>query len=429
MLDRLTVSELAPSSGSAESHTGSRMDSFRNTTTHSLRRHAPLVARTRKKLSQRDTLMFCTAAIALTAGGGCGFDCRRERNLRDRKDMLNHVDETLSRNLKDCEGDPDCEEEERDAARSRRRDIDLWYQEQVDNNHEESREAREWVRNFTKEIGKEAVEKLSSKAGSVTGIANLRELVALPIERHAVAPTTNDGTIDSGGVSENITSSSAAAAGAAQSIAQSPIVETRLIRELHGSFTLNLATSDTVDPGSYTFNFSFAAGNNRSLNGLNVRRLTAGAATLSGTALAIVLNPEVGQSQLVLGQDGIGLLRLAGELVSTDPTETIPFHGFLKIDLPARENPDGSITIETDGVVDLNILADVSSPWYVDYDGDGEVTPADRSQFITDHAIGKVWTDLNGDDVSDVLDIERFDERTAEALARLVYLASQGIHQ
>lgn len=391
--------------------------------------HSATFVRKDQKRLKRDALMFCTAAVALTAGGGCGFDCRRERNLRDRDDMLNQVDEVLTRNLRDCDGHPPCEEEERTAARERRRQINLWYENRVNDNHKESREAREWMRNFLNDLGKDAVESLKSKVGSVSGTAQLTEIVAIPIEQVQLSARESDESIDNGGVSHNTTNSASAATGAAQAIGQSPVVGTRVIRELSGYFTLDLSESDSVDPGLYTFNFSFAAGTSRALNGLNVRRLTAGSAHLQGTTLAIVLVPEVGHSQLILGPNGLGLLRLAGELVSTDPTATIPFQGFLKIDLPIRENLDGSITIETDGVVDLNILANVSLPWYVDYDGDGTVTPTDRALFVTDHSAGAVWTDLNGDELLDNLDVQRFDERTAEALARLIYLASQGIPQ
>lgn len=382
-----------------------------------------------RKLSQRDTLMFCTAAVALTAGGGCGFNCRQERNQRSRDNLMNNVDETLAKNLKDCQGDPVCEDEERDKARARRHEIELWYQEREDDNHEESREAREWLRNFLKDLGKDAVEKITSPLGSATGTATLTETVAIAINQRSVDPSSDEDEVDSGGVASDVTSASTAASGASQTIAQSPNINTHLIRELSGFFTIDLQASGTFDAGTYSFDFSFTTGTNRVLNGLNIRRLTAGAANLEGTTLALVLVPEIGQSQLVLGQNGIGILRLAGEIVSTDPTIGVPFNGFLKIDLPARQNSDGTITIDTGGVVDLNILADAPAPWFVDYDEDGEITPTDRSLFIADHAIGKVWTDLNGDEVSDGLDIERFDDRTSEALARLLYLATQGVSQ
>jgi hypothetical protein len=382
-----------------------------------------------RKILQRDTLMFCTAAVALTAGGGCGFNCRQERNQCSRDDLMNNVDETLAKKLKDCQGDPFCEDEELDKARARRHAIELWYQEREDDNHEESREAREWLRNFLKDLGKDAVEKITSPLGSATGSATLTETVAIEINQRSVDPSSDEDEVDSGGVASDVTSASAAASGASQTITQSPTVITHLIRELSGSFTIDLQASGTFDAGTYSFNFSFATGTNRVLNGLNIRRLTAGAANLEGTTLALVLVPEIGQSQLVLGQNGIGILRLAGEIVSTDPTIGVPFNGFLKIDLPARQNSDGTITIDTGGVVDLNILADAPAPWFVDYDENGEITPTDRSLFVADHALGKVWTDLNGDEVSDGLDIERFDDRTSEALARLLYLATQGVSQ
>ena len=138
---------------------------------------------------------------------------------------------------------------------------------------------------------------------------------------------------------------------------------------------------------------------------------------------------QAGRSSLVIGQNGIGILRLSGEILSDDIQLGLPSSKFFKMDLPVTQNTDGAISIETNGDVDLNILVNDEDPWYVDYDLDGAITPNDRLLFSLDHANGELWTDLVGDEVIDSADMLRFDTETSLAIARQTYLVEQGVAQ
>jgi len=373
--------------------------------------------------------MVCgTAALMITAGGACGYNCRRDRALDDRDEMLNHVDEVLAKNIKDCDGDAACIQTERNRANSERWRINQWYQNRQDENYEESRESRQFVKDLLEELGKKAIEKVST-IGSVSGQGQIVETASVIIASNTVGTGGDESGTGSGGVGTTSISVNTITTSVVDTVTNSTtgLVEAQLIRYLQGSFTVNILDDSMVESGQYTFNFNFVIGKQRQINGLSVREISSGSAPIAGTGLVLVLNGDAGRSSLVIGQNGIGILRLNGEILSDDIQLGLPSSKLFKMDLPVTQNADGSISIETNGDVDLNILVNDEDPWYVDYDLDGAITPNDRLLFSIDHAAGELWTDLVGDEIIDGADMLRFDDETGLAVARQNYLVGQGI--
>jgi hypothetical protein len=384
------------------------------------------------RFTKNKALTHTSAALAITAGGGCGYNCRVERTEETLERVETLIERNYQKKLKACGEDEECQDKALDQYLENLDQLLDWYLVRIDNDHKKTQDDENKLKEILDGIGDKLIKTLAGYTGTVTGAAQIFETTAVIVSREQISVnSTEPEEADTGGVSTSTEDPNLAVTGVASATVQSggSPIPANLLRTLDGSFTLSALTSQTFAVGQYTFSFSFAIGSDRTLNGLTTRRINAGTAIISSTNLTFVLDSDVGQSQLIMGNTGRGVIRLAGRLVAADESSSVPFDGFLKFDLPVREDVTGALIIETDGIVDLNIFADVLHPEYLDYDENGVINNADRTAFIADLNAGVAWTDLNADGVLDALDTVRFDQETAAAQARSQFLLDQGVNQ
>lgn len=377
--------------------------------------------------------MGASAAIVLTAGSGCGFNCRQDRDRNTRDEVLELVDELLAEWLADCGDDDACKA----AAIQRHQELETsiidWFLKRAENDHrptDETRDALDRIRELIRDLGNlPLLESLIGYTGSVDGDGEIVIITSIPIDEEPVDVSGETTQLNSGGVETTTTTAINAAAGVGEAVVASGggVVIAQQTTTLRGVYTVQIESGPTFSAGNYEFVYNFVVGKSKALNGLNVRTLTSGSATITGTPLVFELDQDVGKSQLILGSDGRGILRLSGRIVSTDPDGSVPFNLPLKYDLPLEETPSGDFVIQSDSGVDLNIMVNAEPSWFVDYDKNGVIEGDDRALYLVDHAAGEPWADLNADDIFDGLDIARFDDSTSRALSRLSFLAVQGV--
>jgi len=267
-------------------------------------------------------------------------------------------------------------------------------------------------------------ESFDDLTGSVEGDGELIMVTAVPIEVDSIAVSTENP--ESEGVGESVATTEQAVLGVAATSANG-LVPVQQDTRLRGTFTVQIDSGSAFDPGAYEFDYNFVAGRSKTIDGLTVRTLTSGSAPIVGTPLVLEIDPDVDRSQIILGAGGKGILRLSGRIVSTEVDGTVPFNLPVKFDLPLEQTAGGGFEIESAPGVALNVMANVEPAWFVDYDGNRSVDAADRAGFILDHAMQSPWTDLDGDGNLGTGDTQRFDADTAKAVARLAYLAAQGV--
>lgn len=386
-------------------------------------------------VGNRNAMLGTSAAIMITAGSGCGFDCRQERDMKTRDEMLQTTNELLAFWLKQCGDNQDCQNAVRETHLQIHAKIMDWYMERASNDFRPTQETRdtldrirELLRDF---LGTPLLDKLIGYTGSVSGNGELVLVTAVPIDEQSISLHSQPHELELRGVQITKTTSVAALAAVSEAANTSSTgtIPAQQISVFRGSFTLSITTGASFQPGDYRFEYSFVTGRSKTLNGLTVRTLTSGLASIQGTPLVIELDPESGNSRLIVGANGRGVLRISGRMISSDPNVDLPFNIPLSFDLPIESSPLGGFVIQSDPDVDLNIMVNTQAAWFVDYDGNGQIEPADRSLFLADHAAEHAWTDLNADGVFDALDIALFDDATSRALARLAYLAAQGVNE
>ncbi len=384
-------------------------------------------------LRNQKALMGASAALVLTAGGGCGFNCRQDRDENTRDELLELVDELLAEWLADCGDDAACKA----AAIQRHQELETsiieWYLKRAENDHRPTNETRDIldrIREIIRDLGNLPLsESLIGYTGSVVGDGEIVVITSIPIDAEPVGFNDESAQQSSGGVETTTATTTDAAAGVGEAITGSTggVVIAQQTTILRGVYTVQIESGPTFSAGNYEFVYNFVVGKSKALNDLNVRTLTSGSATITGTPLVFELDADVGKSRLILGSNGRGILRLSGRIVSADPDGSVPFNLPLKYDLPIEETPNGDFVIQSESGVDLNIMANTKPSWFVDYDNNGAIEGVDRTLYIADHAAGEPRTDLNADEVFDGLDFARYDDSTSRALSRLSFLAAQGV--
>lgn len=145
------------------------------------------------------------------------------------------------------------------------------------------------------------------------------------------------------------------------------------------------------------------------LEQLEVQRLSLRLSTLLGGA-TFRTDPKWGPSLARLGPSGIGSLSLLLRVDYDDPTVGVLYPGMVALTLPIRREGESLRIITALGGDPLYKLAPVSDYPVSDYNRDGVLSQADEELFLHDWAAGQgVLTDLNGDGVRNLEDVDIFD--------------------